>query len=203
MAGLVVVFAKPPLPGVAKTRLGRELGLEAAARVAGALLADTCEALARAGFSCRVATTDPSIDHGVDPPLWDQGDGPLGGRIERMLRRGLAEADWVAAVGADAPHVGLAAWEALRSAPGPALGPTEDGGFWALRLASCPAGLLDGIPWSAATTGEATRARLTAWGMPPTALPLAWDVDTAPDLRRLLREGGAPRTDQVAREVLP
>ena len=44
----LVLFAKPPLSGMAKARLAAELGVEAAALIASALLADTlvlCESV--------------------------------------------------------------------------------------------------------------------------------------------------------------
>ena len=56
----ILVFAKPPRPGVAKTRLGREIGDERAARFAAVFLQDTLERLAVGGWA----------------PVWLLGDAP-------------------------------------------------------------------------------------------------------------------------------
>lgn len=201
-----MVFGKPPLAGVSKTRLGRTIGSAAAARVAGALLQDTVERFGRLPHELVVATTDPSSDHGVDAPLWDQGNGDLGARIERMLRRAIAEGGWGLAIGADAPHVSdegvRAALQGLQQGSA-VLGPSEDGGFWALGLHQCPSGLLASLPWSAPDTHDAVRARLEARGVAWQALPSGWDVDELDDLKRLVDEGDlAPRSAALAREVL-
>ncbi len=203
MPGCIVVFAKPPLPGIAKTRLAAGIGEQAAASVAAALLADTVERVGRLGTRVVVATTDLSADHGVAAELWDQGAGSLGDRLERVLQRALALEPWAAAVGADAPHTPDAAWASLLSTDGAALGPTDDGGFWALRLDRCPPALLSDLPWSAPNTFSATWSRMAERGLSPRALLPSWDIDDANDLRRLVREGGgAPRTLALARGVL-
>ena len=54
--------------------------------------------------------------------------------------------------------------------------------FWLLGLTRCPEGLLDGLPWSAPDTADATEARLSA-RLGPVAIAQPWfDVDRPEDL---------------------
>lgn len=206
--GWIVVFGKPPVAGAAKTRLAAAVGSDAAARVARALLLDTWAMVARVpGVRVALSTPAPERPHGEGiAPRWDQGGGSLGERIERTVRRGLADAPWVLCLGADAPHVPpghlTRAVQALE-AHDAVIGPAEDGGYWCLGLRTCPDGLLDGIPWSTATTCEATWQRLGAQGLSRARVDRWWDIDEPADLRRLLREGGPARTLDEARRCWP
>ncbi len=187
MRSLFQVHAKPPRPGTAKTRLGTEIGAERAAAFAGAFLRDTFALLRRAGVDAVLVTPEPGADHGVDAPVWDQGGGDLGERLERAYRRGLADAEVVVALGGDAPGLPaghLRAVLALAERHDAVLGPAEDGGFWTLALRRCPDGVLAGLPWSAADTAAATAARFPGLATGPSW----WDVDTRADLLRLRAE---------------
>ncbi len=206
--GCIAVFAKPPVAGQVKTRLGRVVGHGAAAELAQALLRDSVGLWQATGHTVVVATTDPGTDHGLDGavPAMDQGPGCLGRRIERVLQAGLQEHPWAMAVGADAPAIPPAAirqaLEALESRHD-VLGPTDDGGFWGLGLHRCPPDLLADLPWSDPTTCARTRERLVAWGLKPVDLPRAWDVDRVEDLQRLSRSGDlAPHSAAVAQRIL-
>ncbi len=204
--GCIAVFAKPPVPGRVKTRLGRAVGHAAAAELARALLIDTVARWQRTGHDVVLATPEPGVDHGVELPWVDQGRDGLGARIERVLRAGLQRGGWALAVGADAPAIPQDALDqsiALLEAGRDVLGPADDGGFWALGLHACPQGLLDGIPWSDPTTGDRTRERLQSQGYDPALLPGAWDVDHASDLPRLVAAAAlAPCSASVARRIL-
>ena len=186
-----LVFAKAPRPGQCKTRLATAVGEEAAATLARALLRDTVRGLsAHPGLAVIVSTTDPTVDHGVEAPLWDQGGGELGARLERGFRRALGDFDRAIAVGADSPGLPDGHLVALRAAlaHGAAIGPTEDGGFWGLGLRSAPEGLLLGLPWSTSRTAAATVDRLRAHDVALRWAPPWWDVDHPADLGRLRRE---------------
>lgn len=206
--GCVAVFAKPPVAGTSKTRLGRVVGHDRAAELARALLADSVDRWRATEHSVVLATTEPGADHGLHGaiPAVDQGGGDLGARIERVLRQCLAAHPWAMAVGADAPAVPddavdatFAALDAARTV----LGPSDDGGFWVLGLSRCDSGLLDGLPWSAPTTYARTWERLVAQGHDPLAVPGAWDVDRADDLPRLAAADRlAPRSAALARAWL-
>ncbi len=185
----VVVLAKAPVAGEVKTRLAPPARASALAR---AFLVDTFAALRSVAWADPVLATtaaiDPALTAELAAPIWMQGDGDLGARIERVLRRALAAAPRAIAMGADTPGLPTTvidrANEALRTADA-AIGPTEDGGFYLLALRTCPDGLLAGLPWSRADTFEATLARLRERGLTTVVLDAWFDVDRPADLERL------------------
>ncbi|MCB9685809.1 MAG: TIGR04282 family arsenosugar biosynthesis glycosyltransferase [Alphaproteobacteria bacterium] len=187
---LALVYAKPPRAGAVKTRLAATMGADVAAEVARALLSDTWRLLRDVPWlDVVLSTPEPGEDHGVDAIVWDQGGGDLGQRLERGFRRGLLEHDAVIALGGDAPHLPVTHLQRLVDAleeHDAAIGPTADGGFWGLGLRRCPPGLLADIPWSTASTLDATVARLA--DLDPIRVDPWWDVDEEADLRRMRAE---------------
>ena len=188
----ICVFAKPARPGLVKTRLAAELGLQRAADLARAFFSDTWAAV-RAQPNARsvlAATEHPgdSLALEADAAIWLQGDGDLGQRIERILQRGLGLAPVAFAVGADSPGLPPRLWAAARqqaTAFDAVLGPAHDGGFYLLGLRRCPRGLLADLPWSHPETCERTLARLQSAGFRVALLEPWFDVDEPADLLRL------------------
>jgi uncharacterized protein len=206
--GLICVFAKPPLPGRVKTRLAATLGEARAAALARAFLEDTWAVASRVSWARPILATTGggAVDFGLPgrPVIWLQGDGDLGARLERIVRRGLAVARFVIAIGADSPGLpgrllDRACAELARADA--VLGPAEDGGFYLLGLRRCPPRLLEGLPWSAVTTFTATRDRLVQRGASVALLEPWFDVDRAADLDRLrlLIERGEVRAEATGR----
>ncbi len=196
LRAVVAVFAKAPAAGRVKTRLAAEVGAERAAALAGDLIADAWRIVsAMEGVLAVLATPDPGLDHGVgEVPQWDQGDGDLGARVERILRRGLGHAPVVVAIGADTALADAGALDAVIADAGmhaSVLAPALDGGFWALAVRVCPPGLLAEVTWSAPTTGEQVRARLVTRLGSVGSGPLGYDLDTLDDVVRWVREAGA------------
>ncbi len=188
----ICVFAKPPRPGEAKTRLIGELDEGGAAALAEAFFLDTWAAVSRIDWAQPVlATTDVTAPEWKLPPgmmIWPQGQGDLGHRLERVLRRALETHPIAIAVGTDAPGLPVALLGAARDGLGTSdavLGPSDDGGFYLLGVRRYPAGLLDGIPWSTSETFVRTQGRLRASGLKTTVLPPWFDVDRPGDLDRL------------------
>lgn len=202
----VCVFAKPPLPGQVKTRLGQTQGARRAAALAGAFIRDTLTGLARVPWATPVVATTGPLDGVVaGVPQWLQGDGDLGARLERVFARALGGADRAYALGADSPGLPPAfldeADRRLRHADA-VLGPADDGGFYLLGLRRCPPGLLRDLPWSAPTTRAAVEARLTSAGLRVAHAPSWFDVDDEPGLRRLAAMVRARRADAPATQRL-
>jgi uncharacterized protein len=187
---VICIFAKPPRPGEVKTRLVPLLGTERAAALAETFLQDTV-AMVRQCFwaTCVIAATQPfERDYFSQQELWLQGDGDLGMRLERIFQRGLQHHEIVFALGADSP--GMPAdhlrqtREALRKADA-VFGPAADGGFCFLGLKKCPAGIFDGIAWSATDTMASTMRALQAHGLRVSVGQPWFDVDTPDDLEHL------------------
>ena len=209
----ICVFARPAIPGQTKTRLAAAVGDQAAANLARAFFADAwATARRQPDADCVLATTAPpegTLDLEPDTEVWLQGQGDLGARIERILRRALEAEPLALAVGADIPGLPQRLWHAARELLDEAdavIGPCDDGGFHLLGLRRCPPGLLAGIPWSAPETCERTIARLEAAGMRVRQLQPWFDIDELADLKRfrdLLQRGEvvAPNTARVLADL--
>jgi rSAM/selenodomain-associated transferase 1 len=203
----ICVFAKPPRPGQVKTRLASALGDQGAAELAGAFLRDTLALVQSLPWAELVVATTGDLGDlvpaGVE--IWLQGDGDLGRRLERVMRRALHDREQAVALGADTPGLPGRLLEqgraALAAGHDAALGPAEDGGFYLLGLRRCPEGLFQALPWSAAETLERTRGRLLARGLSVELIEPWFDVDREQDLARLARliEAGELRAEETAR----
>jgi rSAM/selenodomain-associated transferase 1 len=214
-AGLICVFAKPPLPGQVKTRLAARWGEAHAAALAEAFVQDTWRLVTSVTWAEAILATTGGewcdLAGLGSAEVWLQGDGDLGERLERMARAALARADFVLLVGADSPGLPPLRLERAREALSEAdavLGPCDDGGFYLLGLRRCPPRLLAGLPWSAPETFAATRERLAAHGLEPSIIDGWFDVDVPEDLERLrsgLESGllDAPRSAELLRRTPP
>lgn len=192
----LIIFAKPPIAGLSKTRLATHLGHERAAKLAAAFLRDTVATARRlANVKLILAITSPweryeAVDPALaaelgDLPRWTQVEGDLGARMEWALRRGLAEADRAVILGADSPALPLDHLEsALRNLDDAdcVFGPALDGGYYLIGVRRCPEGCLANLPWSQSHTLQASIAQLFHHGFRPTVAPSFFDIDTHADL---------------------
>ncbi|HVA76554.1 MAG TPA: TIGR04283 family arsenosugar biosynthesis glycosyltransferase [Candidatus Binataceae bacterium] len=208
----ICVFAKPPRPGETKTRLIPALGAQGAAKLAHAFFQDTWALLrkiADATLILAVTDRDPAFDAAVEAEVWLQGDGDLGDRMERALRRALERSNAAIVVGSDSPGLPLRIFEQARQAllrADAILGPSEDGGFYLIGLTRCPDGLLAGLRWSQSDTCERTLERLRSRGLRVQMLERWFDVDEPADLERLGKmiargEVSVPATSAALREI--
>jgi len=191
----VLVLAKAPVPGRAKTRLGVDVGHDAAARVAAAALLDTLDAATRAvGPDHCVLALEGDLADGVAGPeieaaltgwtVVPQADGDFDARLVQAHRD--AGDGVVVQVAMDTPQITpqlLAdAAAGVREGPGGAdavLGPAPDGGWWVLaRRGPRVAEALTGVPMSTPTTYADTRRALERAGHRVTDTVSLMDVDT-------------------------
>jgi rSAM/selenodomain-associated transferase 1 len=196
----IVVFAKAPVPGEAKTRLIPALGADGAAalhaRLVGRAL-DTARAVSPGAVELCCA---PDAAHpffagcaaALGVSLEVQGSGDLGARMHRALARTLAAAERAVLIGADAPALSPAylreAAAALGAGADVVLGPAADGGYVLIGARRVVPALFDAIPWGSPEVLAAQRARLHALGWRWTELGTLWDVDRPADLERVRRE---------------
>jgi rSAM/selenodomain-associated transferase 1 len=181
----LVVMAKAPVAGASKTRLCPPLDAGQAAALAEAALADTLQAVAWTPAARRVLVL------AGEPGPW------LPAGFEVIAQRGAGLAERLAhavtdvggpmlIVGMDTPQLTRAllsqALDAL-AAPGTGavLGPTLDGGYWAIGLAAPDPAVFDGVPMSTDQTAAAQRARLLGLGLATTELATLRDVDDYAD----------------------
>ncbi len=182
----VIVIAKAPTPGRAKTRLTPPCTPHEAAVLAEAALADTLDAVVACGAGRRMLALDGTpgdwLPEGFEV-VPQRGDG-LGERLAAAF----ADAGEPAfLVGMDTPQITPALLDAGLAQPC-ALGLATDGGWWGLSLpgdsGDSPLGpVFEGVPMSADDTGLRQLARLREVGLDPTPLPVLRDVDTIADAR--------------------
>ncbi len=206
---IICVFAKPPVAGSAKTRLASKIGATPAAAFAQAFLQDTWATVSALPWARVIlATTDNRFRDFClrsTAEIWLQGEGDLGQRIERVVKRGLAKVDTVIAVGADTPGLPPRLLEQAReelTLKDAVLGPCDDGGFYLIGLRRCPEGLFEGLPWSSPDTFAAMKARLESVGMSIGMLDRWFDVDEVEDLDRLRSEISQGHIDAPATKAL-
>jgi rSAM/selenodomain-associated transferase 1 len=216
----VIVMAKAPRAGAAKTRLAPPLTPEEAARLAACLFADTVSAARGLGAVVVVAyaPTDgrASLEGALRLALtgetsggllWleQRGEG-LGERLEGVAGRAFAGGlGPLLFIGTDSPTLPpsfpAAALEGLAGGRADvALGPTEDGGYYAVGMREPAAGLFDSVEWSTPRAYAQTARNAVRLGLRLLELPAWYDVDTPEDLRRLRAELAA---DEGARRRAP
>jgi rSAM/selenodomain-associated transferase 1 len=213
----LVVFAKAPVPGKAKTRLIPALGATGAVRLQEAMIERTLRTARAAGLGSveLCCTPDPSHPffaecaqrHGVT--LTAQGGGNLGMRMLAAFERVVQSAGRTLLVGSDCPaltpdHMRGAAM-ALATGQDAVFTPAEDGGYVLVGLARVAPSLFEDIAWGGPDVMRTTRLRLTALGWRWRELAELWDVDRAEDLARLAREvdDGARLVEYAKREGAP
>lgn len=193
----LVIFAKAPQPGAVKTRLIPALGADGAAALARAMLDHTLQQALAAGLDAvelcmSPAPGDPAW-HGAAPPAGvtctAQGEGDLGERMDRAMRRALAlPSGPVLLIGTDCPALDSAQLrEAARQLAqhDAVLQPVADGGYVLIGLqAPCPAIFTD-MAWSTSTVTADTLQRLAALGLRVWLGPVLHDIDEAADLAHL------------------
>jgi uncharacterized protein len=204
----VCIFVKPFVAGQVKTRLIPSLGAEGAAELAEAMFQDTRAIVRTAPWAREIlasTTLLPTTLVDSSSEVWVQGDGNLGVRLERILRRALSCSAMAIAIGADSPGLPLEVFEQARTrlqSADAVFGPCQDGGFYLLGLRRCPPGLMDNIGWSQPDTLLQAMARFRKFGLRSSILERWFDVDRPDDLDRLhsliaTSEVVAPRTAET------
>ncbi|HET7328912.1 MAG TPA: DUF2064 domain-containing protein [Nocardioidaceae bacterium] len=196
MTTAVLVVAKMPVPGEAKTRLAAHVGDARAAELAAAALLDTLAAVVAADLPCVVALTGdlrraarrPELESAlaattVVPQRGDTFAGRLTAAHHDTAR--LLPRHRVLQIGMDTPQVtaGLLDTSARRlEALDAVVGPATDGGWWALGVArpQLTDRLID-VPMSQPDTGRATVTMLRHQRARIGGLAELRDVDTFDD----------------------
>jgi rSAM/selenodomain-associated transferase 1 len=185
---LIVLFAKAPVPGRVKTRLG--IDSRRAAELHSLFVRDTLSMLselreeADIEISCDQPTeawADVSIARSLQVP------GDLGQRICHAIRSALdAARPCVMILGSDSPGLPPEHIRTLLACPADvAIGPTEDGGFYAISCRKAAPQMFHAVRWSTAHTLNDTVNALERCRLTFQLGPTWFDVDTPEDLARL------------------
>jgi glycosyltransferase A (GT-A) superfamily protein (DUF2064 family) len=188
----LLVVAKAPVPGLAKTRIARDVGDDAAADLAAAALLDTLDMSIASGMKVVVALTG-NLDRAKRSEELQSVLGRLvvvpqvGESFGERLARAHLDADdghGVVQVGMDSPQLRTGdlreAVDRLADHPS-VLGPAADGGWWLLGVRHGPdASALATVEMSTPATGQHTREVLPG---PTVLIRTLRDVDTWADAR--------------------
>jgi uncharacterized protein len=216
MSRRVLIVAKAPVPGRAKTRLVPPLTPEQAAALQQALLLDTLEACRAEVHDTALLYADPSEAPvlarlaGPDVPLVLQEGRGLGDALRLGMARGLA-AGPTALVSSDVPGVppgSLSRAFALleEGSCDVVLGPALDGGYWLIAMRERSDAPFEAIPWSTPAACAVTLQRCAEAGLAVATIDPWRDIDTPVDLAFVLRDADelpALRTVQTLRALVP
>lgn len=181
----LLVLAKEPAPGRAKTRLSPPCTATEAAAIAEAALADTLAAAMSSRADRVVVVLDGQPGEWCPPGVVvvGQGEGDLAARLAAAWQ---STAGPALQIGMDTPQVTARDLDAAMAHldgghVDAVLGLAEDGGWWAIGLGRpCP-GVFEGIATSRGDTGERQARRLADLGLRAARLPTLRDVDTWDD----------------------
>jgi rSAM/selenodomain-associated transferase 1 len=197
-APVLCLYAKPPVPGKTKSRLAADIGDEAAAALARAMLVDNCRLLSQVPGAklqlwhppgCTVADFADLVPDGFT--FHEQQGADLGQRMAFTIQSQLNDSGRpVIIVGSDCvthlPEAIEAAAKALASHD-VVLRPAEDGGYVLIGQSSYTPAMFDDIDWGTDTVYADSRTKLDDSGCNWTALDETFDVDLVSDLD-LVRE---------------
>ncbi|MBL6932479.1 MAG: TIGR04282 family arsenosugar biosynthesis glycosyltransferase [Rhodospirillales bacterium] len=192
----LVVFAKEPLLGQVKTRLGRDIGTVAATRFYRRILSDVTRRLGQEErWRCWLSLSpDSAINR---HPFWPssfqpvkQGGGDIGQRMDRAMRQ--MPSGPVVIIGTDVPAIRPDHIENAFKALGhhdAVFGPAADGGYWLVGARRSPRtpDLFSNVRWSSEHTLADTLNTLQKNDVKVALLETLDDVDEGAAYRRWQR----------------
>lgn len=193
----LIIFAKAPVAGLAKTRLMPALGAAGAAALAERLMVHAVAAGLSAGFAEVELCVTPDASHPSFARLAQrhrglrvgvQGDGDLGARMHRALARWLADRPRTLLIGTDAPALDAAVLQGAAQALADhdaVFVPALDGGYALVGLTHARPELFSDMAWSTPGVMAETRARARRAGLRWLELPAVADIDEPADLVHL------------------
>lgn len=207
----LLVFAKPPRIGIAKTRLAEGIGPAGARRIAGFTAARTFRAALRSGCNTVIYAAPDAALRAVTTTHWpahlprrSQGAGTLTERLEKGWNE--APPGPVLFIGTDAPDVSptlLRQAVRLLARHDAIFGPAEDGGFWLFGMNKGPRtrAPFRNVRWSGPHAME------DVWSNLPDhanigLLPMLMDIDQLSDWRAWSRRRHTWRPPAIHRKKL-
>jgi rSAM/selenodomain-associated transferase 1 len=186
---MIIVFARAPVPGEAKTRLVPRLGAWGAARLHARLTLHAVRVARLADDSVELhGTRRHSFFRTLKVRFRLQRGRDLGERMQRAMAKALRRHAFVTVIGSDCPMLTpadlrrAARW--LRCGCDVVLAPAEDGGYALIAARRLKPEFFSEIRWGGADVYAETARRLAAAGYGWRALRKMWDVDRPEDLPR-------------------
>ncbi|WP_018141204.1 TIGR04282 family arsenosugar biosynthesis glycosyltransferase [Thioalkalivibrio sp. ALJ7] len=190
----LLVFAKAPVEGQAKSRLIPALGPAGAAELHARMVRHTCEKARRIDADvelwCHLDSENPlftDCEASFGVTLRTQAGADLG---ERMYNAFAFDPEGAPAVviGTDCPSLepsDLAKAFAVLESFDAVVGPATDGGYYLLGLRKADASLFHAVTWGTGSVLAETRARLESLGLRWLELEPRDDIDRPEDLESL------------------
>ncbi|MGP5541069.1 TIGR04282 family arsenosugar biosynthesis glycosyltransferase [Psychrobacter celer] len=191
----IIIFAKFPAAGKAKTRLQPALGINGAAKMARQLLLHSTQQALATGFSVELCVSPPPNN-----PCWQtlnlpesltwsaQAGGDLGERMLTASQNALKKFEKILLIGSDCPaltatkiHSAAQQLETQNSVMIPAF----DGGYVLFGFKQVYASLFADIKWSTASVASITQQRIKDLNWSLALLAPLPDIDEPEDLQYL------------------
>lgn len=192
--GDVILLAKEPSSGGAKTRLAVDVGGETAAELCAAFVADSLDIAAGRARRMYIAVSPANAlgmfrSRAPVARCFAQPDADFGSRLLHAFETALADgAQRPVLIGTDSPtlpsHLLSAAHRALATHD-VVLGPADDGGYYLIGMNALHRSLFGGIDWSTERVLSQTIERSRDTGLSVFLLPAWYDIDNGRDLERL------------------
>lgn len=189
---LLIIFAKVPELGKAKTQLAVSVGNEKALEIYQALLSHT-HAVTSSISQDKIVYYTPHI---VTDDQWEgdifhkalQSAGDLGERMQQAFAQGFAQGySRICIIGTDCFELTTQhltdAFTALHEHD-VVLGPSQDGGYYLLGMNQLYTSLFSNKEWSTESVAENTRDDVTQLALSLKELPVLNDIDTVEDLKQ-------------------
>ncbi|MPZ85379.1 MAG: DUF2064 domain-containing protein [Actinophytocola sp.] len=221
MTACLLVVAKAPVAGLAKTRLGRAIGDRWAARLAAAALLDTLDAVLATpdtipvvALTGRLAAAERSgelADVLASCTVFPQRGNDFAERLgnAHLDTGSMFPGEPVFQVGMDTPQLRPALLTGavvrlLAEDTDAVLGPAADGGWWGLGLrVPADAEALRAVPMSRSDTGTRTLFALRGRGLRVCRLLTLSDVDTLADALRVASVAPGTRFARAVEDLRP
>jgi uncharacterized protein len=182
---MIIVFAKAPVPGAAKTRLIPALGEWGAARLHARLVRHAVRTALASG--CGPVEMHGSARHSFFRSLKIRFCLQRGRDLGERMHHALSRNPGAILIGSDCPALTVAdlrrAARLLRGGTEVVLAPAEDGGYALIGARRVSAEMFRGISWGTSTVYQESAKRLEGYRW--RALRTVWDVDRPGDLARL------------------
>ena len=195
----LIVFAKPPIAGLAKTRLIPALGEDGAADYHKKLLHHTlknviCEEKWDTHLWCSENTKHDFFqfcEKEFSLVLQQQIDGDLGSKMAHAIEQMLKDYEKVCIIGSDCPLINVQkiqdVFNCLKKNDDVVITPAEDGGYvqLAVKRQLQPA-IFAGIRWGGADVFQTTLHNISRLGLNPVIQSTLWDIDEPEDMIRFV-----------------
>lgn len=195
----IVIIAKAPEAGIAKTRLIPALGAEGAAQLARKMLIRTIHTALSADMGAVECCVSPDHEQATwtsfkaefDVHWSSQLEGDLGQRMADVASKVIKQGENVLLIGTDCPELDsehlVQAATCLNSHQACMIS-VSDGGYCLLGLSCFDESIFNDIAWSTADVAEQTRDKVKKLGWKMTELACLHDIDEPDDLAFLPAE---------------